>query len=497
MFGIGRDRSAARVARRQGFTSLPLIFSLYWTLMAGFWTLLCARGYQVPPAAEMRQVLGIDWRFPLSHGTHLALFASFGAALVFAWFASAREAARTPITLPRVLAGTVLLAIPFVFLTGIYSDDVYLYHLYGREIVLHGANPIVTPPSAFPDDPHLKWVYWKWLPSAYGPLWLLLSAPLSAAAGGSITGALIVYRVAGLLAHLATTWIIWRSLRPAGDRAAISAAVFFAWNPFLLFESVASAHNDALMLVAICGAVWAWRVRRVRAAGMLIACAVMVKPFAGLFVLPFLFATWRRDGVREAVVVSGLGIVTALVLFVPFWSGDALLRNILQNPASGVYMNTLWEFAVVWITGTWAVPRTWLEAAVVDPIRIVVLITFVVAAGIVAMRTRDVVAPGLVLWTGFCASQAWLWPWYFMPIVALAAFANGRLNTVAAAISLGGLVFYVGWPPPGKALSWVYQWRSVFLFGPVIVALILGRLKPAPTEAPAPTESPGPYRTGA
>ena len=414
---------------------------------------------------------------PLPLGIHLLLFALLAGMMIGGWLLCVAALRRSAVGVHGVLAGTCVLALPLLLLTGIYSDDVYLYNAYGRELAVYGANPFVVPPSAFPDDPHLKWVYWKWLPSAYGPVWLLVSAPLSALAGTSINAAVILYRAAALAAVLATGWLIWRTLRDTHPREAVVAAAFFAWNPFVLFEAAASAHNDALMVVFICAAVAAWNAGRMVLASVMLACAAMVKPFAAILLVPLAVATWaRRKDARAARQVATMGaaaIATALALYAPLWAGDALLRNIASNPAAGVYMNTPWELAAVQISRAAGIGRSWLEAVVLDRARDILLAAAFVIAALVALRRRQFVPSALVLWVGFCVSLAWIWPWYFVPAIALAALSGARAWWLGVALSLGGLLFYLAWPPPSQALSWIYAWRSVLLFGPAAIVLLV------------------------
>lgn len=469
----GATTTAVEACR--GVPGVRITFGVYALAVVAFWTLICARGYQAPPAGEMSQLLGVHWRLPLAHDAHLLLFAICAVALVLAWMLAARAAAHADVGIGGVLAGAAALGIPFVLLTGIYSDDVYLYHLYGKELVHYGANPLLTAPSAFATDPHLKWVYWKWLPSAYGPLWLLISAPLSASAGASITAAVILYRMAGLAAHVAAAWVIWKAVGRTFPPRAVGAAVFFAWNPFLLFESVASAHNDAVVALCIALAVWAISAGRWALAAVAIASAVMVKPFVGLLMGPLLVAAWvnlpQRDRIRGVLTVTGAAVITAAALYLPFRAGDAIVRNALQNPAAVVYMNSLWEFAAFQLAGTAQPARASLEAARLDPLRLWLLCATLLGTLYAAARLKDFTRSGILLWIGFCLSLSWVWPWYFVPAVTLAAFAGRGAQPLVVAMSLGGLLFYLGWPPPPRHLGWMYTGRSVLLFGPLLVAL--------------------------
>ena len=465
-------------ARRIDSSALAAAFTLLLLAICGFWTLICARGWQAPPAGDLRLALDIEWRVPLAIEAHLSLFAALMVMMVLAWLGAVRTLGSSRIGLPGVLVGATALAAPLLLLTGIYSDDVYLYHFYGRELAHYGANPFITPPAAFEGDPHLKWVYWKWLPSAYGPLWLSISAPLSALAGDSVAAAVILYRSAGLAAHLLASALIYVVMRSIRRERAVSAAAFYAWNPLVLFESVASAHNDAFVAAGLCATLWAFTRSRWLLCGAMLGCAVMVKPFAALAAIPLAAALWGHSppGRRQVrlAAAGAAGMLTMAALYLPFGAGGALLRNIVANPAAGSYMNSTWELLAIQLGGGWSGPtRAWIQSAWLDPLRVALLATSVLAGAIVSLRTGRFVPGVIVLWTGFCLSQAWIWPWYFLPVVAMASFAGPRTQRLAVALSLGGLLFYLAWPPPSKSLAWIYTWRSLLLFGPAFAVLVV------------------------
>jgi hypothetical protein len=282
-----------------------------------------------------------------------------------------------------------------------------------------------------------------------------------------------------------------RTLHP---HRAVAAAAFYAWNPFVLFESVASAHNDAVLVVFLCAVVWAFGRQRWAACGALLGCAVMVKPFALLAVAPLAAAMGSHQtgvGAVHRLLIAGFaGTSTVAALYLPFNAGDAFVRNALANPASGTYMNSVWELVAVHFGGWSGLKRIWVQTTWLDPARVALLAVAILAGTGLSWRTRRVVPGIIVLWTGFCLSQAWVWPWYFLPIVAMASFAGAGAQRLAIALSLGGLFFYLAWPPPPKALAWIYQYRSLLLFGPLAAALIveaLARYRMPPPAGAAPT----------
>src|SRR5688572_10751194 len=129
------------------------------------------------------------------------------------------------------------------------SKDVYHYIFEGRTLVIHGESPLTTPPAMFPDDP-LRWIVssWEWEPSRYGPLWALVAAVPAWVAGDNLRALVLGFKAIGVISYLATAMLVCGTARRVRADLAIPAFVFVAWNPLLLFESAANAHNDTVML---------------------------------------------------------------------------------------------------------------------------------------------------------------------------------------------------------------------------------------------------------
>lgn len=402
---------------------------------------------------------------------------------IASWCWAVRCAQRTRIDSPWVIVGlTAVVAMPLLIASGMLSDDVYLYHLYGRAIETYGANPIQVAPSAFPHDPHLGWVYWKDLPSSYGPIWLTLSAALSTVAGESITAAVMIHRVCALLLHLATAVAVWFVLKRSRPAEAAAGMIFYAWNPLVLVEIVANAHNDVLVAMFAVLVVAAAAQRAWASAAFFGACAVMVKPFAVLLMpallLRVLHATRGRSRVRQVGIMGAVCLATIGALSVPLWAGLTLVANISNNPAAHIYTNTLWELLSE-LGPRWLGMQTIaLQHPYLDALR---TSCFVVGGIWIMTRSwaaRSVAPTALAFWLLFCLTAPWVWPWYFVPAVGFAAITGGRGLAFAAALTTGGLLFWTTWPAPETVwFERLHMWRSAVLFGPVVLTLMSARVR--------------------
>ncbi|MBA2302934.1 MAG: hypothetical protein H0W08_09900 [Acidobacteria bacterium] len=374
-----------------------------------------------------------------------------------------------------LIAISALVLTPLLGHPALLSDDLYLYDLYGRTISVYGANPIVTAPSSFVNDPHLHWVHWKNLPSSYGPIWLMLSGVLSGIGGDSITTVVIVYRAAGAVLHLAIIAVVWHLLRAGRRRTAVAETLFYAWNPLVLLEVVGNAHNDVLVALFAVLLVAAAAQRAWLSAAFFGACAVLVKPFALLLVPGLARQIFHRTRgalrLRWLAAATSVGVATVVIVSLPLWAGTSLMTNVLKNPAATMYTNSVWELmseaGPAWFgVGTSAIQHPYLD--------VLRGAAFLGAALWVLTRRssrRDVPQVALRLWIVFCVTACWVWPWYFVPAIALAPLAGSARLPLSAGLTVGGLLFWTAWPEPRPTpLEWLYPWRSVVLFGPLLLA---------------------------
>lgn len=475
-------------------TGRPLFgpFAALWLAFAGIGVLMYSPALAVYPAGDLPATAFIrDTAYLLSPNALLGAERQSAAGIIVAvlylvlafsalaaWSWAVRAAREAPDRSPRsLLLLTGLLCLPALGFVGLLSDDVYLYNLYGRTIAVYGANPLEHPPAAFAMDPHLPWVHWKDLPSSYGPLWLMLSGALSALAFDSITAVVLGYRVAALAIHLAAAYVVWYVLRQTSPREALSGTVFYAWNPLVILEVVANAHNDVLVALLAVLLVAASIQRAWGHAAFFGACAVMVKPFAVLL-LPGLalriYQTRRGPAgwIGPAAAAMLVGILSITAMSLPLQAGLRLLDNIAGNPASFIYTNTLWELLSD-AGPRWAgISTDYIQHTYLDPIRAA---CFIVAAVWVVSRRwmrRTAAHVALSLWITFLLTASWVWPWYFVPAIALAAVTGGSGLAAAAGLTAGGLMFWTGWPWP-SAIPGFYSFRSVLLFGPLLASLAI------------------------
>lgn len=417
--------------------------------------------------------------------------------------------------------GTTLVVLP-----SLPSDDVFSYILYGRIGVVHHANPLISAPSVFPHDPFLTLVFWQGVPSVYGPAWLLISGGVTLIAeglGGSLAAYVGLFKLLGLLAHLANAALIWAILGRLAPSRRLLGTLLYAWNPLCLLEFCASAHNDAVMLTFALLGVYClvrageapipspspvrgrgdtgqglrlraalaqltfqhsyvlWEVGAVVCFGLSIATKYVL-----LALLPlYLTLVWWRGRERGEewqraawALVWRVGIVLAVVVVtaLPFWAGPRTLGAILYSPPAQQLDNSLLE-AVSWplraLAQAAGVPHAAAAALVENGLKLLGLAGFAVVWLAQFRRARSL--DGMIdawAWTLFgyvVIASGWFWPWYVTWVVTLVALLPWGTLSVAALLLAGGAATLYAFLPLYAAP--VYGFRALLAFGPALVYL--------------------------
>jgi hypothetical protein len=373
-----------------------------------------------------------------------------------------------------VLLATVAYCAPLLILPGMFSADVYTHIFYGRIIDVHGANPFLVAPNQFPADHFYPWLNWKSVTSVYGTVWLLYSAAVSALPGDSMLASLLWYKAGVLLLHLLTTAVVWRMLREAKPRLAVWGAIFYGWNPLVLFEVVGNGHNEALMAALVVLSLYAARRGRWLTAVLLLAAAGMAK-LPALVLLPPLALAWARTRsgwraqLRSLAVASAVALLGALALSAPLGAGMSLADNLWKVAGEYRIANSPWVLLALKLTSPGDLVSLAATNAGLDVARMATLATLFLIGLWEVWKRRELAEVWVWLWFAFCFTAAWVWPWYLALAVPVAALRGpGRAAALAAALTAGGLLFWL-WRPSGATDSWWSEYRAVVLFGPAVL----------------------------
>lgn len=274
-------------------------------------------------------------------GAFALLCAAYAMAMLMLWRRRLKLGVRS------VLLVTAAASLPLLAQPRLLSGDVHSYAIYGRIVAVHGGNPFIDLPEQYPDDAVLPYVYWRSTVSVYGPVWMLLSIPVTWTAellGGSPWVYVLSYKVVAVLCHLVNMLLLYRVLLTLRPERAVWGMALYGWNPLVLVEFAGSGHNDALMVMLLLVAILLEVKGRPSAALIALVCAGLVKPVAMLLVPPYaLYRVYVAHGRRTWVFARQvlIGLATLAVLYAPFWQGLGTLRILVNAPAVTVFTGSL------------------------------------------------------------------------------------------------------------------------------------------------------------
>ncbi len=394
---------------------------------------------------------------------------------------SGRVSARR--ALPVVFGCAVWLGVAMAWMYPVNATDVYIYAWRSRIFSEYGADPLAIPFRTFPDDPWMRFASREWngRVSPYGPLWNLIALPITYLAGDNMLHAVIGFKMLAFLAHLLCGWIIARSLAATPWGNPVTGAIFFLWNPLVLWEGIGNGHNELVMLVPALLALLAWFRRRDNLVLPLLLLAALIK-FVTLPLMPLAaIALWRRAGdwrtrLRLMVDTAALSAVAVLVAFFPFYNFGAMLQSMKQQ-------STLIRFSPASIIAGMLIDRyrvPYGTARQVVALLGISLLALAVSYGAGLLWRRPARLPRVsfeIVFVFFLVATVYWRPWYLITLVALAALLPyGRPAERTLLWCAGGLWCYA-------QFIWIGRWWKVdfrllhdvgllLMFGPVIALTI-------------------------
>ncbi|PZR73090.1 MAG: hypothetical protein DLM73_11505 [Chthoniobacterales bacterium] len=353
------------------------------------------------------------------------------------------------------------------------GDDFWRYPWEGK-IQRAGFNPYVNAP----DDPQLEAVrgqYPEWqkinhrdFRAIYPPGAELLFRGFSA-----ISDRPLFYKLIFAAADLATIGVLLRLL---GGASRYANAVWYAWNPLVVYSFAGAAHFDSLMILPLTAGVLfltrfetatgsrqKWLLAVAASAAFGIAISVKVVP-AVLLVSCFFALGWRA-----VTLAVSVGIPALLSLFYGYPRID-----IWESLGRFAYVTRLND--LFW----WLIEDTvWANPHQKNYHYNVILIICVVAVSLLFWRNWK---RGLIwaLGTALVLSPV-LHPWYCAWILPLAAWRRSRTWFV---LSITLFAYFLFWNERLFALPWHAEpWMRAIIIVPVLAAAIMSGLTRGRPEA--------------
>lgn len=347
----------------------------------------------------------------------LALYAGAFALYVAAVFVVLRRNGVTGRWLTLVFAVAALCRIVLIPAFPDLSTDAYRYLWEGR-MITKGFNPFSHPPDApeleFLRDDNYERINHKHLETIYPPVSQAVFA-LAALVKNDVRTQKALF----VLFDLGTILVLMGLLRSRGRDPA--AAVIFAWNPLVIFETAHSGHVDAVGIFFLVMGIWTIE-RRKRLIGFASLGASFLAKYLAAVLAPFFLIK------RKHAAWVGVSAVVAVAGYLPFLgAGPGLVSSLGVYGAQWHFNGLLYEL----FSSFWHDPAG---------VRLVLALVLVVIFLYHAARQSDVVCYAFVTVGAGLLLAPTLYPWYVSWIVPFLCFTRNR-----AWILFTGLVFVSYW----------------------------------------------------
>jgi alpha-1,6-mannosyltransferase len=316
------------------------------------------------------------------------------------------------------LGAVVALHVLFLLAPPLLSHDVFSYIAYARLGVANHLNPYTHAPLDIPGDPGFLHAGSIDASSAYGPLFTLLTYPLSPL---GVPAAFWILKVVAALSSLGVVALVWRIAQRLG-RDPLLPALAVGLNPLVLVHVVGGAHNEALTLLVTMAGVLLWVGTRQTTGVVVATLATGIKASAGL-VVPFLVVGDIRRRIWAAVATLAALALLGLIAF----GTHALDALSLISDNQGRTSRFSFPYKAAQLLGA-LLPGNRLDYR--DAVRVAFAVAFVAVFVWLLWRTwRRLIDPlDAIGWTTFAVliASAWLVPWYILWLLPFAAISRDR-----------------------------------------------------------------------
>ncbi len=340
----------------------------------------------------------------------------------------------------------------------LFSTDVFSYIDYARMGVLHGLDPYLHGPVAANGDGIYKYVGddWRKVPTAYGPLYTLISYPLGLL---GLKGAVWGAKAMALAASAGTLALTWRCARIRGYDPPTALLVVGA-NPLYVLYGLGGAHNDMIMTFFMMAAVALVLSETHAAAGATASspAAVSSPNYAPRRVVAR--ALGNRDALAAALVVAGALVKATVAALLPFMLLARRRASIVWGALAALVAVALVSYPVFGLHGLDIVSALNRDAALVSTDSFPTEIAHMLGKPGVFPADHTLLKAALVIivlhllwrtWRGYdwvaasgwallaiAVTSTWLLAWYTLWTLPLAVVARDR-RLLIATLAVQGL----------------------------------------------------------
>lgn len=186
-----------------------------------------------------------------------------------------------------------------------FSHDIFNYLFDAKIVTSYHANPYLYKALDFPGDPWLRFMHWTHRTYPYGPVWLLLTAPLAVLGMGKFVLTLLLFKLLFIFAYLGNIVLIKKLT------GKIWPVLFYAVNPLVVTESLISPHLDSVMAFFMLLGFWFLLKKKKRLFLLNILVSGGIK-FLTWVLAPFVLFDFHKS-VRLSIIILSVVLVPVIL----------------------------------------------------------------------------------------------------------------------------------------------------------------------------------------
>jgi hypothetical protein len=250
-----------------------------------------------------------------------------------------------------------------------FSYDLFNYLFTAKTVLIYHKNPYTVTPLQFTGvENWLAFMHWTHLPSAYTPLWILVTLLPYILGFGYFLMTLWNLKIVVGLAYVVTAFGIQKILEKVDKEHAILGVAIFALNPLVIIECLVSGHNDILMMALVVWSIVLFQNKRLWSSWLMLSLSIAMKLMT-IFLIPAFLAKWNRKLALVSILVGFVAVIVQREVLGWYWVWVipfvALLPEIryVTILSTGVSLGLLLRYVPFLYQGDWNGPapalKTW------------------------------------------------------------------------------------------------------------------------------------------
>ena len=195
-----------------------------------------------------------------------------------------------------------------------FSYDLFNYMFDARIVTHYQQNPYFHKALDYPTDPMLHFMHWTHRTYPYGPVWLLLTIPVSFIGFGYFLLTLYFFKLLMLISFLGSVKLIEKIAELGKFKNPLFIVAAFALNPLVIIESLVSSHNDIVMIFFTLLSVY-FLFKQKKAFSLFYFIFAFLIKFANLFLLPaYLFFLKKKKSSEAFFMIATFSMAVSVLL---------------------------------------------------------------------------------------------------------------------------------------------------------------------------------------